>query len=85
MNNFNSKCFHYWQWFAFNHQEELYEVIMSMVKNYVEEAIPEFIEKYLREYINNLSFDIRTTLNGKSADLTGLKEDIERIILESFK
>lgn len=85
MENFKSNCFHYWQWFAFNHQEELYEVIMSMIKNYIEQELPALIEKYMREYFNNFTVSIQTTLNGKAVDLSDLKEEIKNVFLQSLK
>ena len=85
MKKLKSNSFHYWQWFAFQHQEELYEVIMSMIKNYVEEILPALIEKSIKEYVDKITVNVQTTLNGKAVDLSGLKEDIESLILSSLK
>ena len=85
MKDLKSNCFHYWQWFAFNHQEELYEIIMSMIKDRIEELLPQLVEQYIREYVNNITIDIQTKLNGKSFELSGIKDDIERMIIDSLK
>ena len=58
---------------------------MSMMKDRIEELLPPLIEQYMREYINNLSVNVETKLNGKSIDLSGLKDDIQSIIYQSLK
>ena len=80
MKNFQSNYFRYWQWFVINHQDELFDVIMAMMKDRIEELLPPLIERYMREYINNISVNVETNLNGKNIDLFGLKDDIQNII-----
>lgn len=58
---------------------------MSMIKDRIEELLPPLIEKYMREYVNNLSVNVETKLNGKSIDLSGLKDDIQNLIYQSLK
>ena len=58
---------------------------MSMMKDRIEELLPPLIEQYMREYVNNLSVNVETKLNGKSIDLSGLKDDIQSIIYQSLK
>jgi hypothetical protein len=53
---------------------------MSMMKDRIEELLPPLIEQYMREYVKNLSVNVETKLNGKSIDLSGLKDDIQNII-----
>ena len=54
---------------------------MAMIKDRIEELLPPLIDNYLREYFNNLSVDVRTTLNGKEINLSGLKDDISRMLI----
>ena len=58
---------------------------MSMMKDRIEELLPPLIEQYMREYVNNLSVNVETKLNGKSIDLSGLKDDIQSIIYQSLR
>lgn len=58
---------------------------MSMMKDRIEELLPPLIEHYMREYVNNLSVNVETKLNGKSIDLSGLKDDIQNIIYQSLR
>ena len=85
MKDFQSNYFRYWQWFVLNHYDELFEVIMAMMKDRIEELLPQLIENYMREYVNNLSVNVETKLNGKSIDLSGLKDDIQNIIYQSLR
>ena len=57
---------------------------MAMIKDRIEELLPPLIDNYLREYFNNLSVDVRTTLNGKEINLSGLKDDISRMIIQQI-
>ena len=58
---------------------------MAMMKDRIEELLPPLIEQYMRDYVNNLSVNVETKLNGKSIDLSGLKDDIQNIIYQSLK
>lgn len=58
---------------------------MSMTKDRIEELLPHLLEQHMQEYINNLSVNVETKLNGKSIDLSGLKDDIQNIIYQSLK
>ena len=85
MNDFQSKFFRYWCWFVDNNQHELYDVLMSMIKDRIEQLMPQLIEQYFKEYVNTISVDVRTKLNGKTVDLSGLKNDITQLIIEGLK
>ena len=74
--------FRFWFWFASNHQEELYEVISAMIKDKVEELLPQMVEDLLRQKIDNLSFNIQTTINGKSS--ASFKDIITEMIIKEF-
>lgn len=58
---------------------------MAMMKDRIEELLPPLIEKYLREYFNNFSVDIQTTLNGNQVNLSGLKDEIKELLLKEIK
>lgn len=73
LNNNKQISFNCWVWFMDNHQEELYEVISAMIDIKIKELLPQMVEEQLRQKIDNLSFNIQTTINGKnSADLKGI-------------
>ena len=73
-----------WYWFVNNRQEELYGMIQAMIEIKINEIFPKLIQEYSREYFNNLSVDVRTTLNGKENDLSGLKDDISRMLIQQI-
>ena len=55
------------------------------MKDRIEELLPPLIEQYMREYVNYLSVNVETKLNGKSIDLSGIKDDIQNIIYQSLR
>ena len=83
MRNYHDNYFHYWQWFVSNHQDELYDVIMSMMKDRIEELLPPIIDRYLCENFSNFTVDIKTTINGR--ETTELKDVITDMILKELR
>lgn len=79
----NGNQFRMWLWFSDNRQEELYEVISAMIKDKVEELLPQMVEGLLRQKIDNLSFNIQTTINGKSS--ASFKDIITDMIIKEFQ
>ena len=76
-NNYKQQSFNCWRWFSMNKQDELYEVISMMIKSKVEELLPQMVEEQLRQKVDNLSFNIQTTINGKSsADIKDIVSDM---------
>ena len=71
-----------WLWFAGKQKEEYFEVISLMIENKLREVLPQMIEEHLREKIDNLSFDIQTTINGKSS--ADMKEIITEAIMKEL-
>ena len=80
MEYYEGKYFKYWQWFVFNHQDELFDVIMAMMKDRIEELVPQLVKKYMDE----ISIDIRTTLNGKSVSMDVIENEIRKEIIKSL-
>ena len=75
--------FRYWQWFAENHQEEMYDVISAMINDKISQQLPQIVDEQLRQKVDNLSFNIQTTINGKSnADI---KEIIKNMLIKEFQ
>lgn len=50
-----------WLQFALRNQDELYDVISSMIESKVKELLPQMVSDYFKNY----TFDFRTMLNGK--------------------
>ena len=72
-----AKQFRCWLWFSMNQKEELYEVITEMIKSKIEELLPQMLDEQLRQKVDNLSFNIQTTINGKSsADIKAIVSDM---------
>ena len=67
LNNNNQILFNCCFWFMNNHQEELYEVVSALIDTKIKEQLPQMVEEQLRQKVDNLSFDIQTTINGKSS------------------
>ena len=74
--------FKYWFWFASNKQEELFEVINSMIDNKVKELLPQLLDEQLRAKLDSFSFDIQTTINGKSS--ANIREEITKMIIREL-
>lgn len=71
-----------WVWFALKNDDELYSVISTMIEDKVKELLPQMVEEQLRQKVDNLSFNIQTTLNGKTSNT--LKQDIIDIIVKEL-
>lgn len=74
--------FKYWFWFASNKQEELFEVINSMIESKVKEFLPQLIDEYLRTKLDRFSFDIQTTINGKTS--ANIRDAITEMIVDEL-
>lgn len=77
-----SKNLLYWTWFVTNNQEELYAIITQMIDEKIKEIVPHMIEDQLRNKIDKLSFNIQTTINGKS--VSNIKDSIAEMIVEEL-
>lgn len=45
----------------------------------------QFIQDMIMEVLMQIQIDIETRINGRPEDLSGLREDIQKIILENLK
>lgn len=79
----HDNMFRCWLWFSDNRQEELFEVIQEMITQKLNEMLPKMVEELLRQRIDNLSFDIQTTINGKSS--ADFREIITNEIMRKMK
>ena len=78
-NTENTTMRHWANWAAEGIEKELlFYQVSQLVEDKVKEIVPPLIENYL----NTVKVNVETTLNGKAADLSGLKEDIERLAVE---
>ena len=83
LNNNNQILFNCWFWFINHHQEELYEVVSALIDTKIKEQLPQMVEEQLRQKVDNLSFDIQTTINGKSS--SDFREIITDTIMRELK
>ena len=83
LNNNNQILFNCWFWFMNNHQEELYEIVSALIDTKIKEQLPQMVEEQLRQKVDNLSFDIQTTINGKSS--SDFREIITDTIMRELK
>lgn len=74
MNRKYTKNYGWYSWFMLNNQEELYDVLSVMIKDKVNEILPQMLEDYFRQF----SIDFRTTINGKQVN------DISKYIIDSI-
>lgn len=51
-----------------------------MMKDRIEELVPQLVKKYMDE----ISIDIRTTLNGKSVSMDVIENEIRKEIIKSL-
>ena len=61
-------------------REELFQDVRQLVEDMVKEIVPQVIEEHLKGF----TIDVETRLNGRAADLNGLKSDIERLIADEL-
>ena len=62
------------------HEQHIYD-IYNLVSQMIAEAVPPLV----RQCVDEIMVDVRTTLNGKPEDLSGLKDDITRMVLDEIK
>ena len=62
------------------HEQHVYQ-IYNLVSQMIAEAVPPLVKQCVEE----IMVDVRTTLNGKPDDLSGLKDDITRKVLDGIK
>lgn len=53
--------------------------------NLISQMIAEAVPPLVRQCVDEIMVDVRTTLNGKPEDLSGLKDDITRMVLDEIK
>lgn len=61
-------------------KEELFQQVRQLVIDMIAEILPQELEKYM----NSFSIDVRTQLNGREASMSGLKSDLERLIMDEL-
>ena len=72
---------HWYQWAAIGaEREQLFQDVRQLVEDMIKEIVPQVIEEYLKGF----SVNVETQLNGRAADLRGLKGDIERLIIDEL-
>lgn len=72
---------HWYNWAADGpEKEEMFQDIRQLVEDMIREMLPQIIEEYISLY----NIDIQTRINGKINNLSGLRSDIERIIIEEL-
>ena len=69
---------------SYQHEQHLYE-IHALIVEMIKELVPPLIEQYWKEHIEQFTANVITLLNGKQTDLTGLRADLQRLILEELK
>lgn len=61
-------------------REQLFYDVRQLVEDMIKEIVPQVIEEYLKGYTVN----VETRLNGRAVDLSGLKSDLERLIVDEL-
>ena len=69
---------------SYQHEQHLYE-INALMDEKIKEVVPQLIEQYWKEHIEQFTVNVITLLNGKQTVLTGLRADLQRLILEELK
>lgn len=70
----------HWADWTIKGNEDLFYDVRQLVEDMIKELLPQLMEEYFKEYTVN----VETRLNGKAADLSGLKTDIERLIADEL-
>ena len=50
----NTKNYGWYMWFLMNRQEELCEVITAMIKDKIEEILPQLMDEYMKQFSVNI-------------------------------
>lgn len=66
------------------HERHIYEY-HTMMLQMINELVPPMIERYWKEHIEQLTVEVITLLNGKQTDLTGLRADLQKLILDELQ
>ncbi len=61
-------------------REELFQDVRQLVEDMVKEIVPQILDEYLKDYTVN----VETRLNGRAANLDGLRADMERLIKDEL-
>ena len=69
---------------SYQHEQHIYE-FHAMVLQMIEELVPPMVEQLWKEHIEQIIINVITLLNGKQTDLPGLREDIQKLLLEELK
>ena len=80
--NENGNNFRCWQWFVNNDFDELYQVIQVMITEKVNQILPQLVEEQLRQKFDNLSLNIKATINGRASD--DIKKIVSDMIIKEF-
>lgn len=72
---------HWGKWASMGiEREQLFQDVRQLVEDMIKEIVPQVLDEYLKSY----SVNVETRLNGKAANLEGLRADIERLIMEEL-
>ena len=72
---------HWPKWASYGvDREQLFYDVRQLVEDMIKEIVPQMVEEYLKGF----TIDVETQLNGRAADLSGLKSDIERLIIDEL-
>lgn len=69
---------------SYQHEQHLYD-IHNLIVEMINELVPPMMEQYWKEHIEQFTVDVITLLNGKQTDLTGLRADLQKLILDELK
>lgn len=83
LNNTKEIFYNCWRWFVNNRQEELFDIISVMIETKTKEVLPQIIDEQLRQKIDGISFDIQTTINGKSS--AAFRDILTDMIIKEFQ
>lgn len=79
MNRNYTKNYGWLSWFMLNNQEELCEVLSAMIKDKINEMLPQMLEDYFSQF----TVDFITKINGRQVN--DLKSSIIDIIIKNIK
>lgn len=66
------------------HEEHIYQ-FHNLVISMINDLVPPLIEQYWKDRVEQFTVDVITLLNGKKTDLTGLRADLQELILKELK
>lgn len=60
-------------------EQQIYEIVM-LIHEIMQETVPQLVRQEVKNIQEDLLFNVRTYINGKQTDLSGVEDEVRRLI-----